>query len=80
MILPNSLKSKEFAFKNSKNKEKEPETSKEVGRKELSLMSKQIDEALKFQRRFNRKQNSGKSKDSKKVFKAKDKSLSKGKK
>lgn len=61
-----SLLSILFTFKALK--EQEPETSQEVGRDELALISKTNQKALKFQRRYNRKKDSRKGKNSKKGF------------
>ena len=55
MTLLDSQKHKESIFKASKNEEKETENYKEIGREKLAPMSKQIKEALKFQRRSNKK-------------------------
>ena len=58
-----SQKPKDSAFKASKNKEKKNlKILKKVGKEEFMHMTKLVKEALKFQRRSNRKQKVGKRK------------------
>ena len=55
MTLLDSQKHKKSIFKASKNTEKETKNYKEIGRDKLAPMSKRKKEALKFQRRSNKK-------------------------
>ena len=80
MTLLDSQKHKKSIFKASKNTEKETKNYKEIGRDKLAPMSKRKKEALKFQRRSNRKQKVRERKFFEKFGKEKGKRSSKGKK
>lgn len=73
-------KPKESTFKASKNEEREFENSKKLGREELVHMEKCVKEALKYQRRSNRKLDPRKEKGFEKFGKEKGKGSFKGKK
>ena len=71
MTLPNSQKPKQLAFKASKNEEKEIKNFENVSREELVHMPKHVSEALRFQKRPNRKHDRGNGKRFGKSFKEK---------
>ena len=69
MTLPDSQKPKEFAFLRLPRVKKKKINYEKIGKNELAHFTKQVKEAMKFYRRANRKQDSGKSKKSKKILK-----------
>ena len=62
MTLPNSHKPKEFAFKASKNEEKDIKIPYDITHDKLTHMAKRIKRAMKFNKRFYKNQEFGKGK------------------